>query len=120
MTEQEPFEKVLGYVVSIEATEANDRFSATVVYANASYDPTKVCMVWVEKPAFQLVLQAAFVTGNLLFFEGIKFYDAALPGLEQFHTLVHMMLYNSPQGPQLARVLVSISTALETLTPVRG
>jgi hypothetical protein len=34
-----------------------------------------------------------------LFFEGIKFYDAALPGVEQFHTFARLTVYNSPQGP---------------------
>jgi len=97
----EPFEAVLGYVLSIEAYEVSDKCRATVVYANAAdYDPTKICIVWVDKPALQSLLQTALVTGNLLFFEAIKFYDAALPGLEQFHGFARMKVYNSPQGAQ--------------------
>ena len=118
MTAPEPFETVLGYVLSIEASEANDRCAATVIYANAvSFDPTRVCIVWVDKPALQSVLQTALVTGNLLFFEGIKFYDAALPGLEQFHGFARMTVYNSPQGAQPGTRPRS-PTELETLTPV--
>ena len=104
MSAPEPFDTVLGYVVSIEASEVNDRCCATVIYANyanaTSYDPTRICIAWVDKPALQSVLQTALVTGNLLFFEGIKFYDAALPGLEQFHGFARMTVYNSPQGAQ--------------------
>ena len=101
MTEPEPFDTGLGYVLSIEASEANDRCAATVIYANAaSYDPSRICIVWVDKPALQSLLQTALASGNLLFFEGIKFYDAALPGLEQFHGLARMTVYNSPQGAQ--------------------
>src|SRR3984893_15362600 len=102
MTAPEPFEAVFGYVVSIEGYETNDRCMAIVVYANAApYDPTGNCIVWVEKPALQSLLQTALVTGNLLFFEGIKFYDAALPGLEQFHALARLTVYDSPRGPRV-------------------
>jgi hypothetical protein len=101
MTTPEPFEAVFGYVVSIEGSEASDRCRAIVIYANAAADgPTGSCIVWVDKPALQSLLQTALVTGNLLFFEGIKFYDAAIPGLEQFHTFARMTVYNSPQGVQ--------------------
>jgi hypothetical protein len=100
MSAPEPFEAVFGYVVSVEGSEANDRCRAIVAYANAApYDPTGNCIVWVDKPALQSLLQTALATGNLLFFEGIKFYDAALPGVEQFHTFARLTVYNSPQGP---------------------
>jgi len=102
MSAPEPFEAVFGYVVSLEASEANDRCRAIIAYANAtSYDPTGNCIMWVDKPALQSLLQTALVTGNLLFFEGIKFYDAALPGVEQFHTFARLTVYNSPQGLRL-------------------
>jgi hypothetical protein len=102
MTAPEPFEAVFGYVVSLDGSEASDRCRAIVAYANAApFDPTGNCIVWVDKPALQSLLQTALVTGNLLFFEGIKFYDAALPGLEQFHAFARMTVYNSPRGPQL-------------------
>jgi hypothetical protein len=101
MTAPEPFESVFGYVASIEGYETNDRCMATVIYANAApYDPTGNCIVWVDKPALQSLLQTALVTGNLLFFQGIKFYDAALPGLEQFHALARMTVFNSPRGAE--------------------
>jgi hypothetical protein len=101
MTAPEPFEAVFGYVVSVEGSEAGDRcYRAVIAYANAaSYDPTGNCIVWVDKPALQSLLQTALVTGNLLFFEGIKFYDAALPGVAQFHTFARLTVYNSAQGP---------------------
>jgi hypothetical protein len=99
MSAPEPFEAVFGYVVSLEGSEANDRCRAIIAYANAaSYDPTGNCIMWVDKPALQSLLQTALVTGNLSFFEGIKFYDAALPGVEQFHTFARLTVYNSPQG----------------------
>jgi hypothetical protein len=100
MTAPEPFEAVFGYVVSLEGSEADGRCRAIIAYANAvPYDPTGNCIVWVDKPALQSLLQTALITGNLLFFEGIKFYDGALPGVEQFHTFARLMVYNSPQGP---------------------
>jgi hypothetical protein len=74
MSAPEPFEPVFGYVVSVEGSDAYDRCRAVIAYANAApYDP--------------------------LFFEGIKFYDAALPGVEQFHAFARLTVYNSPQGP---------------------
>ena len=101
MTEPELFDVVFGYVLSIEASEDNEQCRATVVYANAAdYDPTQLCVVWVDKPALRSLLQTALATGNLLFFEGIKFYDAARPGLEQFHGFARMTVYNSPLGAQ--------------------
>jgi hypothetical protein len=100
MSAPEPFEPVFGYVVSVEGSDAYDRCRAVIAYANAApYDPTVNCVVWVDKPALQSLLQTALVTGNLLFFEGIKFYDAALPGVEQFHAFARLTVYNSPQGP---------------------
>ena len=100
MSAPEPFQAVFGYVVSVEGSDANDRCRAIIAYANAApYDPTGICIGWVDKPALQSLLQTALMTGNLLFFEGIKFYDAALPGVEQFHTFARLMVYNSPLGP---------------------
>ncbi|HLH99074.1 MAG TPA: hypothetical protein VKW08_28520 [Xanthobacteraceae bacterium] len=100
----EPFESVWGYILSIEATSAETNLCrATLVYANAApYDPTRIFVVWVDKPALQSLLQTALVTGNLLYFEGIKFYDAALQGVEQFHLFARMVLFNSPQGARLS------------------
>ena len=102
MSAPEPFESVWGYVLSIEATSADtDLCRATFIYANAaSYDPTRIFVVWADKPALQSLLQTALVTGNLLYFEGIKYYDAALPGVEQFHLFARMTLFNSPQGAE--------------------
>src|SRR5882724_95013 len=100
MSEPEPFEAVFGYVVSVEGSEAYDRCRVIIAYANAApYDPTGNCIVWVDKPTLQSLLRTALMTGNLLFFEGIRFYDAALPGQEQFHTLARLTVYNSPWGP---------------------
>jgi len=101
MSASELFETVFGYVVSLEGSEASDRCRAIIAYANAApYDPAGSCVIWVDKPALRSLLQTALATGNLLFFEGIKFYDAALPGVEQFHTFARLRVYNSPQGAQ--------------------
>jgi hypothetical protein len=55
----------------VEGSEANDRCRAIISYANAPpYDPTGICIVWVDKLALQSLLQTALATGNLLFFEG--------------------------------------------------
>jgi hypothetical protein len=102
MSAPEPFEAVFGYVVSVEGSEANDRCRAIISYANAApYDPARIFIVWVDTPSLQSLLQTALVTGNLLFFEGTKFFDAALPGVEQFHVFARLTVYNSPQGPRM-------------------
>ncbi len=99
MTDEDLFEVVFGYVISIEASEDHDQCRAVVVYANtADYDPNQVCVLWFDRPALRSLLQTALATGNLLFFEAIKYYDAATPGLEQFNAFKRMRLYNSPQG----------------------
>jgi hypothetical protein len=102
MSAPEPFESVWGYVLSVEATSADTNLCrATFIYANAApYDPARIFVVWADKPALQSLLQTALVTGNLLYFEGIKYYDAALPGVEQFHLFARMTLFNSPQGAE--------------------
>ena len=104
MSAPEPFESVWGYVLSVEATSADTSLCrATFIYANAApYDPARIFVVWADKPASQSLLQAALVSGNLLYFEGIKYYDAALPGVEQFHLFARMTLFNSPRGAELS------------------